>query len=619
MMNCLQEQITSWVQGKEAAVVNICVILKNLRQHRIKLPFAGNQKLNQYCKNVLLNRVVSKDSAINLLDSKLARTYGICHILLKNYEPAFDNDTEYVIITQKTSIQIESVQSEDFYSLKLNLIPISLGGFGHEVEQLSLLLNYSKSHISSSLRPVGVLLHGPPGCGKTSLAKYLAYTCDAVFIQIEGSNILHSDFGVGAASLTNYFRRAAALTKEGSVVLFIDEIDTLCPVNEHASLGNKQLTSALVTEMENLHNNKVSGLLVIGATNYISNVSPALRRPGRFDQEILISVPTKQQRLHILEVHTADVVLASDVSLLDVATWTVGFVGADLQALCEEVASHAHSSHLFQNSEIPVVHMVHFVDALHTIRPSLKKGLDCVVELQPVKWEEIGGLEDIKTEIKQSIEWPLLYPDALKRLDLNPTKGVLLYGPPGCCKTTLVRAAATSCNVTFLTLSGAQVYSPYVGESEKIISEAFQKARALSPAILFFDEIESLVGSRSAGSNQARVQERILSTMLNEMDGVGIRLDRKMDAAHARQSEDDQNMMTTETTPKSKSAYKTEGVSNVDKSHIIVIGATNRPDMLDSAILRPGRMDKLIFVPPPDLMSRQAILKYRYPKWLHQI
>ncbi|KAH9524634.1 spermatogenesis-associated protein 5-like protein 1 [Bulinus truncatus] len=503
------------------------------------------------------------------------------------------------LVTYKTTIIIDMIQSQDFYTLKMNSIPISLGGMEATVEKLSSLIQLNKGYKSLPYCPIGILLHGPSGCGKSSLGKYLAQKCDTTFINVEGSELIHYEYGSGATALKKIFSRAVLLSKEGSVILFLDELDMLCPCDTNANIGSKQITNALVAEMDNLHNQNITGVLVMGATTSLSNVSSSLRRPGRFDQEVLINVPSKEQRTSILEVLSVNMQMESDISLSEIALWTPGYVGADLKALCEEAVHHSLSI-----NPKSTVGKSSFLHALHKVIPSLRRSSNCSVDLQQVSWEEIGGLEDVKAEIKQSVEWPFLYPEVLKSMDLSATKGVLLYGAPGCCKTTLVRAAATSCHVNFLTLNGAQIYSSYVGESERILSETFQKARALSPCILFFDELESLVGKRTSSGKQSRVQERILSTMLNEMDGIGVRLDQKVESTSIGKKDNPQ--VKKDSLEKSKSNYLQKSDS---ASTVIVIGATNRPDMIDSAILRPGRMDKLIYVPPPDEQSRRSILK----------
>ncbi|CAL1537655.1 unnamed protein product [Lymnaea stagnalis] len=582
------------IYSSEALCIYVHIILKNLRKY--KTGYFGNEDNLKLCvRNVLLNKVIESGSSVNLSNSKLSKVYGITHVIITDCKT--HSCVKNGIVTINTSIYIDSLQSEDFYNLKVNSAPVILCGVSQEVQQLCNYFKFNKSTLLN--RPLGVLLHGPPGCGKTYLGQYLSQLCDGALIKIDGSDLFHPEYGSGALALKKLFNGAIVLSNEGPVVIFFDELDAICPRYENASLGNKQITAALITEMDYLHEKNIAQIFVVGATNTISSVNTALRRPGRFDKEVLINVPTKEQRTTILEELTVSLNMTKDngaeaVSLSEIALWTAGYVISDLKTLCDEALTHAFDTN-FNQAINTVIKRSDFLHALHKVIPTLRKNIGSVVDLQPVDWEDIGGLEEVKTEIRQSLEWPLLYPNALKRMDVTATKGILLYGPPGCCKTTLVRAAATSCHVTFLSLNGAQIYSPYVGESERLLSETFQKARALSPCILFFDEIESLIGKRSSGSGQSRVQERILATLLNEMDGIGASLDQKMDASIVHNHGDDE--------PTNKSQIINES------SRIIVIGATNRPDMLDGAILRPGRLDKLIYVPPPNELSRRAILQ----------
>ncbi|GFO37839.1 spermatogenesis-associated protein 5-like protein 1 [Plakobranchus ocellatus] len=623
MMNLSNRLVPSACMARDAFDISIIVILKHF--NKFKTSKAYKTKLQQQCHKILINNYVTTSCTLSQIikKSKLAAAYGISEIVIVKCNTGIESSIgETYLVTFKTIINIVSVKSADFFQLSHDQEQVHLGGLDRELHQLERLLEINNTAgLPSTQRTVGVLLHGPSGCGKTSLVKAISYSCAAALVSVEATDILKTEFGAGAEALRKIFLQAISLSLEGAVVLFLDELDMLCPQLSTASLGNRQLTNALLTEMDKLHNQCTPNLLVIAATNAISCINSSLRRPGRFDREILVNVPSQQQRLAILKAHTESMSLDSDISLQDLARMTTGYVGADLHALCQESLNQAYQR-LPSNSD-SLVQMSDFTDALYKVIPSLKKGLSCQVDLQPVLWNSIGGLDDVKAEIQQSIEWPLLHPDALRRMDLAATKGVLLYGPPGCCKTTLVRAAATSCHVTFLSLSGAQVYSPYVGESERIISEAFQKARALSPCILFFDEIDSLVGKRSTKSGQSRVQERILATMLNEMDGIGTRLDMKTDALkHTSESVERMANSECDTTDKGPLSNGVEGceildgikVSEVDMSHVIVVGATNRPDMLDAAILRPGRLDRHIYVPPPDAEGRKAILNIQVSK-----
>ncbi|CAH2274041.1 spermatogenesis-associated 5 1 [Pelobates cultripes] len=287
--------------------------------------------------------------------------------------------------------------------------------------------------------------------------------------------------------------------------------------------------------------------------------------------------------------------ICDDVDVSCLADMTVGYVGADLYALCREAAMLA-VLHYHQDCENDRISKVHFYEAFKKIRPSSARSSIGQVEFKPVYWEEIGGLDDLKVLLKQSIEWPLKYPDAFIRMGLTLPKGVLLYGPPGCAKTTLVKAVATSCHCSFLSVSGADLFSPYVGDSEKILAQVFRNARASTPAIVFLDEIDAIVGSRSSSGSGSGVQERILSVLLNELDGIGLK-----------------------TTERRGTKVLLEGTGNcqddklefeeVINNSVMIVAATNRPDVLDDALMRPGRLDKLLYVPPPDKKARLSILK----------
>ncbi|XP_050402872.1 ribosome biogenesis protein SPATA5L1 isoform X2 [Patella vulgata] len=317
---------------------------------------------------------------------------------------------------------------------------------------------------------------------------------------------------------------------------------------------------------------------------------------------ILINVPTKPQRLDILSTITKHLVTC-DLNLDLIADLTNGFVGADLTSLCNEAVYSAMTRR--NDNQISAVEMQDFYCAIKKVIPSLQKGVEGVVDIKQVDWQDIGGLHDVKQQIKQAVEWPMLHPEVFKRFGLPVSKGVLLYGPPGCCKTTLVRAAATATRTTFLSLNGAQLFSPFVGESERIVTETFQKARTLAPSILFLDEIDSIVGKRSEGGSHRGVQERLLSTLLNEMDGIGIRLDDKVTGSSTEEAE---GVMPGQT------QVKENRKSDVDNSRVLVVAATNRPDLVDAALLRPGRLDRIVYVPHPDYQARLEILKIQCKK-----
>ncbi|XP_052280667.1 ribosome biogenesis protein SPATA5L1-like isoform X2 [Dreissena polymorpha] len=318
---------------------------------------------------------------------------------------------------------------------------------------------------------------------------------------------------------------------------------------------------------------------------------------------VLISPPDLHQRLEILHMNVTSFPVVGDLDLAAIATITNGYVGADLKALCQE-ASYLAMAECKDSGENVLINQEHFIRASRQIRPSLQKGAEGVVDVRPVSWGDIGGLHEVKRQLQQAVEWPLKHPEAFKRMGLSPPRGVLLYGPPGCCKTTLVRAAATSCHVTFLSISGAQLYSPYVGDSERLISEVFHKARACAPSILFLDEIDSIIGKRSETGNHG-VGERILSALLNEMDGIGVRLGEASGSAKQKLLEGSSQGF----------IEKSQTTEEADNKQVLVVAASNRPDMLDEALMRPGRMDRVIYVGPPDVVARHQILSVYTRGW----
>ena len=347
-------------------------------------------------------------------------------------------------------------------------------------------------------------------------------------------------------------------------VLFLDELDVICPVREGNAGGTTtRLVGQLLTLMDGLEGR--GNIVVIGATNRPNTIDPALRRPGRFDREIAVGVPNVDQRHDILRVLASGLPLNADVDLGSVARACLGFVGADLAALVRDAAWAA------LRAGASVVTQAFLENALAHAQPSILR--DSIVKLdRTVRWDDIGGLEEVQKRVRRAVEWPIVHRDAFKRLGLRAPRGVLLYGPPGCSKTTLVKAMAASAGATFLSLSGAAIYSPFVGDAEATVRELFARGRSAAPSVLFFDEIDAIVSRRSFNSSDSGsdgggggVQERVLSTLLNEMDGI----------------------------------ESAEG--------ILVVAATNRPDMLDAALLRPGRFDEIIYVPPPDERAREAI------------
>ncbi|MEM0371180.1 MAG: CDC48 family AAA ATPase [Ignisphaera sp.] len=419
--------------------------------------------------------------------------------------------------------------------------------------------------------PKGILLYGPPGCGKTLLAKALANETGAYFIAINGPEIMSKYYGESEQRLRQIFEEAE---KNAPAIIFIDEIDALAPKREEV-VGEveKRVVAQLLTLMDGL---KERGrVVVIGATNRPEAVDPALRRPGRFDREIEVPPPDRRARREILAVHTRNVPLSEDVDLDKLAEITHGYTGADLSALVKEAAMNAlrrflkgHAidldkpipSELLQKLKVT---MMDFLNAMRNVAPSLMR--EVLIEIPEVRWDDIGGLDIVKQQLREAVEWPLKYPQIFEQAGIRPPKGILLYGPPGCGKTLLAKAAATESGANFIAVKGPEILSKWVGESEKAIREIFRRARRAAPALIFFDEIDAIAAMR--GHDVSGVTDRIVNQLLTEMDGI-------------------------------------EPLRGV-----VVIGATNRPDLLDPALLRPGRFDRIIYVPPPDLKARYEILK----------
>ncbi|KAJ2449574.1 hypothetical protein EV183_004818 [Coemansia sp. RSA 2336] len=420
--------------------------------------------------------------------------------------------------------------------------------------------------------PKGVLLYGPPGVGKTRLVSTIASATNAALTTVQGPEIIGPYLGESEERLRRKFMEAREkLLKDGieASILFIDEIDSIAPKRQQGAQGNQasaRLVAQLLTLMDGLESR--GRVVVIGATNMPNVLDAALRRPGRFDREIHIDVPNQIQRRKIFEFYTRKMASMLDLDML--AEQTNGFVGADIAALCREAASNAINRRLLtRQPKTAVVDHGDFKVAMKKVVPSTKRGLG--IDVAQTRWTDVGGLDEVKLKLKQCVEWPLTRAHTMKRLGIRVPRGILLFGPPGCSKTTLIKVIATQNKATFLSVSGASLYSPFVGDAERTLRELFRKARSARPSVIFFDEVEAMVGKRAMGGsgNADSVQERILSTLLNEMDGV--------------ETADD----------------------------VLVVGATNRIDMIDDALLRPGRFDRIVYVPPPDLQAREDILRIK--------
>jgi transitional endoplasmic reticulum ATPase len=419
--------------------------------------------------------------------------------------------------------------------------------------------------------PKGVLLYGPPGTGKTLLAKAVANESGANFISISGPEVMSKWYGESEKRVREIFEEAE---KNAPSIIFIDEIDALAPKREEVTGEvERRVVSQLLTCMDGLK--KRGKVIVIAATNMPNAIDPALRRVGRFDREIEVPVPDREGRLEILKIHTRNMPLDKDVDLEWLADVTYGYVGADLAGLCKEAAMSALRRVLpeikwKEEGELPrevleklVVKREDFVNALKMVEPSAMR--EVLVEIPKVKWEDIGGLENVKQALKEMVEWPLKYPESFEKMGISPPKGILLYGPPGCGKTLLAKAVANESGANFISVKGPELLSKWFGESEQRIRELFRRAKQVAPAIIFFDEIDALAPRRGFGIHEA--SERIVSQILTEMSGIE------------------------------------------EMKGVVVIAATNRPDLVDPALLRPGRIDRFVLVPAPDEKERLQILK----------
>ena len=481
------------------------------------------------------------------------------------------------LVTDATSLNVSEKPLADTETGFPRVSYEDIGGLSEEIIRIREMVELPLKHPELFKRlgidpPKGVLLHGPPGCGKTLIAKAVASESDAHFIPINGPEIMSKFYGESEQRLRQLFKEAE---ENAPSIVFIDEIDAIAPKREEVTGEvERRVVAQLLASMDGLVAR--GQVIVVGATNRVNAIDPALRRPGRFDREIEIGVPDKIGRQEILLIHTRGMPLNKDVQLSKMSDITHGFVGADLTALGREAAMKSLRRYLprinLDEDVIPPeildtleVNMEDFLNALKEVQPSAIREVQ--IEVPNVHWEDIGGLDEAKQELIEAVEWPLKEADAFVRLGIEPPKGILLYGPPGCGKTLLARAVATESEANFISIKGPEVLSKWVGESEKAIREVFRKARMAAPAIIFFDEIDAIVPRRGIGYGDSHVTERVISQILTEIDGL-------------------------------------ESLQDV-----VVIAATNRPDIVDPAVLRPGRTDRLILVGPPDKNARVEIFK----------
>ncbi|MBB3880935.1 CDC48 family AAA ATPase [Sphingomonas pseudosanguinis] len=481
-----------------------------------------------------------------------------------------------VHIDENTEVELRSEYEEPREARRADVTYDDIGGMASTIDQLremvELPLRYPELFERLGVEPPkGVLLHGPPGTGKTRLARAVANESDAQFFLINGPEIMGSAYGESEQRLREIFEEA---TKSAPSIVFIDEIDSIAPKRDRVQgEAEKRLVAQLLTLMDGLEAR--ANLVIIAATNRPEAIDEALRRPGRFDREIVVGVPDERGRREILGIHTRGMPLGDKVDLAELARTTFGFVGADLAALTREAAIEAVRRIMprlnLEERTIPAevldtlsVTREDFMEALKRVQPSAMR--EVMVQAPTVRWEDVGGLDTAQMKLKEGVELPLKDPDAFRRLGIRPAKGFLLYGPPGTGKTLLAKAVAREAQANFIATKSSDLLSKWYGESEQQITRLFQRARQVAPTVIFIDELDSLVPARGGGLGEPQVTERVVNTILAEMDGLE------------------------------------------ELQSVVVIGATNRPNLVDPALLRPGRFDELIYVGVPDQAGRRRIL-----------
>jgi transitional endoplasmic reticulum ATPase len=547
-----------------------------------KVRFAPTEPLRivggeSYLRQFLENKVVTKGDTLEI--NLMGRKIGLMVVAVQPYADA-------VIITYTTQVEVSEKPVKELVEARIPRVTYEdIGGLKDEVQKVREMIELPMKHPEIFERlgieaPKGVLLHGPPGTGKTLLAKAVANETEAYFSSISGPEIMSKYYGESEERLREIFKEAE---ENAPSIIFIDELDSIAPKREDVTGEvERRVVAQLLAMMDGMKSR--GQVVVIGATNRVDAIDPALRRPGRFDREIEIGVPGRNGRKEILQIHTRGMPLPEgeekEKILKEFADKTHGFVGADIENLAKEAAMRALRRILpeidLEATSIPAevldkisVTYNDFMQAFMDIEPSAMR--EVLVEVPDIKWEDIGGLEEAKQELREAVEWPLKFPELFAHMDANPPKGLLLYGPPGTGKTMLAKAIANESEANFISVKGPEFLSKWVGESEKAVRETFRKARQASPCIIFFDEIDAVAPVRG-GSPDSHVSERVISQLLTELDGL--------EELHG----------------------------------VVVIAATNRPDIVDPALLRPGRFDRILYIPAPDLEARRIIFKIHTQK-----
>ena len=527
----------------------------------------------EYLSQALEGRVVVRGDIIelNVMGRKI-------DLVVTKITPAGDiaiiqRDTEIALSDKPVKAEMQKLPRVTYEDI---------GGLGDEIKQVREMIELPLKHPELFDKmgiepPKGVLMHGPPGTGKTLIAKAVANESNANFFVLSGPEIISKYYGQSEENLRKIFDEAI---ESAPSIIFIDEIDSIAPKREetHGDV-ERRVVAQLLANMDGLEER--GKVIVIGATNRVNALDPALRRPGRFDREIEIGIPDRKGRREILEVHIRGMPLAEDVDLDKLAEMTHGYSGADLGALCKEAAMRTLRKVLpdidLDTDTIPAeilnkleANGKDFYEAFKGITPSAMR--EVVIESPNINWSDIGGLHDAKQELQEAVEWPMKYNEVFLHMDANPPKGILLYGPPGTGKTLLAKAVASESEANFISVKGPEFISKWVGESEKAVRETFRKARQAAPCIVFFDELDAIAPSRGGIMSDSHVTERVISQLLTELDGLE------------------------------------------ELKDVTVIAATNRPDIIDSALLRPGRFDRLIYIKTPDIETRKEIFKIHLKK-----
>ncbi|XP_005386811.1 PREDICTED: spermatogenesis-associated protein 5 isoform X1 [Chinchilla lanigera] len=545
-----------------------CDILLDVTQS----PEAGNGPELEEDTALTCNLESAREGNKQLIDERLlksAKTGAKCN-----------TDTFY-FISSTTRVNLRKIHTNSKGQNQFKVTYDMIGGLNSQLkairEMIELPLKQPELFKSYGIpAPRGVLLYGPPGTGKTMIAKAIANEVGAYVSVINGPEIISKFYGETEARLRQIFAEA---TLRHPSIIFIDELDALCPKREGAQNEvEKRVVASLLTLMDGIGSEASEGqVLVLGATNRPQALDAALRRPGRFDKEIEIGVPNAQDRLDILQKLLRRVPhLLTKADLLQLANSAHGYVGADLKALCNEAGLCALRRVLRKQPNLPdsrvaglvKITLNDFLQGMNDVRPSAMR--EVAIDIPNVSWSDIGGLENIKLKLKQAVEWPLKHPESFIRMDIQPPKGVLLYGPPGCSKTMIAKALANESGLNFLSIKGPELMNKYVGESERAVREIFRKARAVAPSIIFFDELDALAVERGSSSGAGNVTDRVLAQLLTEMDGI-------------EQLKD-----------------------------VTILAATNRPDRIDKALMRPGRIDRIIYVPLPDAATRREIFNLQF-------